>query len=104
MNKSATRAAIIDAFHKHLTTNTNIDEGDAILFFYAGHGTRVNAPEDWPATDGKIETLCPHDERMEDDKGDKICGIPDRTINAMLRELAAKKGDNIVRITTLLLF
>lgn len=99
-NKTATRSAVLNTFQKHFTNNTNIDEGDAIVFFYAGHGSRVMAPEGWPAMDGKIETICPYDERMKDKDGD-IYGIPDRTINIMFRDLAAKKGNNIVRSFTL---
>jgi hypothetical protein len=101
MNKGATRSAILDAFQKHFTTNTEVDEGDAIILFYAGHGSRVTVPDGWAATDGMIETLCPYDERTKDANGEEIYGIPDRTINVMLRDLAAKKGNNIVRIAAL---
>jgi hypothetical protein len=103
-NKDATRDAILTAFRQHLTTNDWIDEGDAIIFYYAGHGSRVKAPDGWPATDGMIETLCPYDNGMTDEKGEAIHGIPDRTINVMLRDLAAKKGDNIVRLTIFCLY
>lgn len=96
-NETATRSAILDTFQKHLTNNTEIDNGDAIIFFYAGHGSRVEAPEGWPAIDGKIETICPYDERTYDQNGEMIQGISDRTINALFRGLAAKKGNNIVR-------
>lgn len=95
-NEDATRDAILGAFSTHLIENTKIEQGDAIILFYAGHGSRVKAPVGWAATDGFIETLCPHDERMKDDEGEEIYGIPDRTINLILRDLAAKKGDNIV--------
>lgn len=102
MNESATRRNILDAFQNHLTDNAEIDEGDAIVFFYAGNGSRVRAPESWPSTDGMIETICPYDERMKDRDGKIIYGIPDRTINMMFRDLAAKKGNNIVRIRAFL--
>jgi hypothetical protein len=96
-NEHATRGAILDNFQKHFTTNPRIHKNDAIVLYYAGHGSRVPAPADWPATDGKIETLCPYDERITDENGEEIFGIPDRTINVLLRDLAAKKENNIVR-------
>ena len=40
MNKVATHN-ILDAFHKHLTTNTNINEGNAIISYYVGQGSCV---------------------------------------------------------------
>jgi hypothetical protein len=98
MDKNATRKAILAAFRKHLTTNDNIAEGDTIILYYAGHGSRVTAPNGWAATDGRIETLCPYDDGMIDENGEAIHGIPDRTINLLLRELAAIKGNNIVRL------
>lgn len=100
LNKDATRSAILTTFQKHLTENPEIDEGDALIFFYAGHGSHIPVPGDWSATDGMIETVCPYDERTKDEKGEDIHGIPDRSFNAMFRELAAKKGDNIVCTVT----
>ena len=79
-------------------TNDNIDEGDAIIIYFSGYGSRVTAPIGWAATDGRIETLCPYDDGMIDENGETIHGIPDRTINTLLRELAAIKGNNIVRL------
>ena len=95
-DESATRGNIISTFSKHLTQNEEILEGDAMIVYYAGHGSRVPAPEGWQASDGQIETICPHDEGMQTADGKVITGIPDRTVNTLLRELAAKKGNNIV--------
>jgi hypothetical protein len=102
-DKAATRIAILDTFRKHLTENNNVDAGDALIFFYAGHGSRVMTSDDWPATDGKIETICPYDER-KDENGQFIYGIPGRTMNGLFRRLAAIKGNNIVRVTALSTF
>jgi hypothetical protein len=95
-NASATRNAIISKFQDHLLYNEDILYGDTIIFFYAGHGSRVTAPADWISADNKVETLCPYDERLDSQDG-YIHGIPDYTINKLLRELADAKGDNIVR-------
>ena len=98
-NEAATRSAIITGFENHLIKNSNIERGDAIVLFYAGHGSRTVAPRGWVADDSKVETICPYDERTFDDNGGEIFGIPDRTIGGLLRRLASSKGDNIVRLT-----
>jgi len=97
-NEAATRDAILSQFRRHLIENPQIKQGDAIIIYYAGHGGRVDAPSGWTSSDGKIETICPHDEWMLDLEGNAIPGIPDRTINELLRRLASEKGNNIVRV------
>jgi hypothetical protein len=98
-NETATRSAIISSL-SYLAQNVDIRHGDAVVFFYAGHGSRIAAPKEW-MTSKQIETLCPHDERMTDAKGEFIHGIPDRTVNKLLFKLSFVKGNNIVRGTTL---
>jgi hypothetical protein len=78
--------------------DNGIEEGDAIVIFYAGHGSRVGAPTGWMSSDDIIETLCPHDERTIHKTGEAIHGIPDRTINAILYDLSSVKGNNIVSV------
>jgi hypothetical protein len=97
-DERATRSAIISGFQKHLIENSNIQRGDAIEIFYAGHGSQTDAPRGWIADNGRVETICPHDERSIGNDGKEIFGIPDRTIGGLLRNLATNKGDNIVRI------
>ncbi|KAJ7128007.1 caspase domain-containing protein [Mycena epipterygia] len=90
----ATRANILDKFQSFLIRNTLIREkGDAIIFFYAGHGG--DPPAETPK--GKAETICPHDERLEID-GEYIHGIPDFTFYHLFNELAAAKGNNVTAI------
>jgi Caspase domain len=97
-NEAATRQAIISNFENHLVQNSRIKKGDAIVFYYAGHGSRVQAPRGWLVGDNMIETICPCDEKMKDANNGVIHGIPDRTIDGLMRRLAFYKGDNIVRI------
>lgn len=97
-NGEATRASILETFRTHLLDNSSIEKDDAIIIYYAGHGSRAPAPNSWPSTDGKIETLVPHDERRTTPEGEVIHGIPDRTINQLLSALATAKGNNIVRL------
>ena len=96
-DESATREAILSSFHTQLIENTRIEKGDPIIFFFAGHGSRVDAPKEWRTSDGKIETICPYDEWTQDEDGEEIPGIPSMTINELFRTLAGKKGNNIVR-------
>ncbi|KAI0946425.1 hypothetical protein AcW1_009891 [Taiwanofungus camphoratus] len=96
-NEGATRAAILSAFKSHLIDNEKIQKGDAIVFFYAGHGSRVQAPPQWLAENNMVETICPHDDG-EDIEGDLTPGIPDRTFDGLMRHLAHNKGDNIIAI------
>jgi hypothetical protein len=93
-NDQATRANIIAKFKSFLIDNSRIrDKGDAIIFFYAGHGG--DPPAYTPK--GKVETICPYDERVEVN-GRYIHGIPDFTFYRLFNELAATKGNNIVRL------
>ncbi|KAF8815985.1 hypothetical protein BYT27DRAFT_7209205 [Phlegmacium glaucopus] len=96
-NKSATRSAIISNFKSHLINNPEIQKGDAIVIFYAGHGSRVAPPKEWMLDGAWVETICPHDERTNVD-GEFIHGIPDRTVNALLHELSSVKHNNITVI------
>ncbi|KAJ7143187.1 caspase domain-containing protein [Mycena crocata] len=107
VNKDATRLNIISKFRSHLIGNPDIRDvsensaartGDTIIFFYAGHGSRVPAPNNQYASDGLVETICPHDEGHKDSEGEHIHGIPDYTIHSLLQKLAAAKGNNVTAI------
>ncbi|KAF8187326.1 hypothetical protein K438DRAFT_1464260, partial [Mycena galopus ATCC 62051] len=97
-NADATRETIVQKFQKHLIYNPSVEKDDTIIVYYAGHGSRTVAPDSWPSTDGKIETMVPHDERAKNAQGEIIHGIPDRTINVLLSHLATTKGNNIIVI------
>jgi hypothetical protein len=98
-NSEATRAAIIDGI-KALSLNSEIKRGDPILIFYAGHGSSANTPKGWEGGGtGKIQLLIPYDHSFSLNDADPTHGIPDRTLGALLSQLANEKGDNIVRQT-----
>ncbi|KAJ7923554.1 caspase domain-containing protein [Mycena leptocephala] len=99
-NEKATRSAILSAFRTHLLENTNIpDHGEAtIIFFFAGHGSRFEAPSDLIAPDRKVEAICPVDERTVNNVGEYVHAIPDYVLVRLLSELADKKGNNITVI------
>lgn len=46
-NSDASRDAIIATFQSHLINNDDINRGDRIFFYYAGHGGRVPPPQGW---------------------------------------------------------
>ncbi|KAJ7123573.1 caspase domain-containing protein [Mycena epipterygia] len=96
-NAEATRDTIISSFYEHLIDNRDINKDDPIIIYYAGHGSRVPAPQGWGSPACHVETICPSDESMGPDD-DLVPGIPDFTINALLRILAREKGNNITFI------
>ncbi|KAJ7509677.1 caspase domain-containing protein [Mycena galericulata] len=99
-NEQATRANIIATFRSHFLDNPHIsDNGNTtMIFYYAGHGTRIEAPENLIAFDGKVEAISPVDERTQDADGKYVYAIPDYVLGWLLWELAAKKGRNITVI------
>jgi hypothetical protein len=94
----ATRAAIISELCA-LAVNSNINPGDPILIYYAGHGAEVTPPVGWEAggPGSKMQMLIPHDYHTMVDNCE-VCGIPDRSIAMLLDRIAKQKGDNIVRL------
>ena len=96
-NQEATREKIIQSFKTHLILYENIRKGDAMVFFYAGHGSSVKAPQNWQVKGDYVETIVPYDEGAIIDN-EHIYGIPDRTFDGLMRQLAFVKGDNIVSI------
>ena len=97
-NSEATRDAIIDGI-KAFSLDDRIKEGDLIWIFFAGHGSSAKTPKGWQVgSTRKIELLVPYDYSSLKN-GNPKHGIPDRTIGALLSQLAMKKGNNIVRLT-----
>ncbi|KAJ6595372.1 caspase domain-containing protein [Mycena sp. CBHHK59/15] len=96
-NTDATRAAILSAFYTHLIDNPEIERGEPIVIYFAGHGSRVLAPTGWDTPSGQVETICPSNESTQAE-GELIHGIPDFTINALLRILAREKGNNVTLV------
>jgi hypothetical protein len=95
-NLEATREAIVLAFRDHFITNNRIGSSDAIIFYFAGHGSRVTAPAEWMTDDDNLETICPHDETASVEELSPVCGISTRTIGALFHELVSVKcPDNI---------
>ncbi|KAJ1301201.1 hypothetical protein OPQ81_003611 [Rhizoctonia solani] len=99
-NEEATRKRIIQEIQA-LSNNPNIEHGDPIMIYYAGHGGLAKANKEWKDKHGseKIQVIFPFDYLLEDlDSAKPVNCIPDKTIAVLLNELAAKKGDNITVI------
>lgn len=92
VNSQAKRATIVSTIQQYLLENPGIRYNDHILIYYSGHGSRMLDPMQ-PTAGVYRESLAPYDARTQD-----ICDIPDRTIAALLDQLAAAKGDNITLI------
>ena len=96
-DREATRAAII-AEIEAFSLNHEIKEGNPILIYYAGHGGSADTPKGWEVgSTGKIELLVPYDHSSLLEDANPKHGIPDRTLKALLSQLAMEKGNNIVR-------
>ncbi|EIM81278.1 uncharacterized protein STEHIDRAFT_162258 [Stereum hirsutum FP-91666 SS1] len=102
LNDKATKQHIENAFMTHLVSNPQIERGDAILVYFAGHGSSVPAPDGWCSGDAeRVEVLCTHDHDTipagaSSVEGARISGLTDWSLHAMLRDLCSSKGDNVV--------
>ncbi|KZT66384.1 hypothetical protein DAEQUDRAFT_457739 [Daedalea quercina L-15889] len=95
LDSDATKRKIEDKFMNHLINNPAIESGDAILIYFAGHGSRVHSPAGWYQHGlGEVEVLCPYDHDTRAAEG-RVAGISDRSLLAMIDDLCRVKGDNI---------
>lgn len=92
VNAEATRSAIVASFRR-LIEDERITRDDAILIYYAGHGTSLN----WrPFESTKVRAILPHDYGIYGDHRRKESPIRALNIDSLLRELAERKGNNVV--------
>ncbi|KAH9485564.1 Metacaspase-3 [Psilocybe cubensis] len=99
LDHHATKNKIEDSFMAHLVNNPSIEPGDSIFLYFAGHGSCMPAPVGWflgqeEKKKGTVEVLCPYDHDTKSHHG-RVSGISDRSLYAMLDDLASVKGDNI---------
>ncbi|KAI8993906.1 caspase domain-containing protein [Trametes punicea] len=99
LDSQATKRNIEDTFMSHLVNNAAIEPGDALVVFFAGHGSSIRAPSGWfDQGRGDVPVLCPYDYDTKVSAGCVNAGISDRSLHAMLQDLAQVKGDNITLI------
>ncbi|KAF5321415.1 hypothetical protein D9619_001442 [Psilocybe cf. subviscida] len=97
LDRQATKQNIEDHFSQHLLNNRCIERGDAILIYFAGHGSRLSAPDPWYPSDSDCQTvdvLCSYDHDTNTEQG-RMLGISDRSFHAMMNDLCSSKGNNI---------
>jgi uncharacterized caspase-like protein len=97
LNEQATRRNIIKAI-QNLGENNEIARDDAILIYFAGHGSQAEAPVGWPAGTTRIQMLLPYNFCPRNTANEEQQGLLDATINELLRGVAESKGNNIVRL------
>lgn len=100
LNQEATRIGILNAFEE-LARNEHIRWNEAIVFYFAGHGTSLPRPKGWESEgwDDNIQAIVPYDCGPKS----KVQPIPDRTIGAYLWKIACAKGNNIVYLAPCLI-
>ncbi|KAG8795632.1 hypothetical protein FRC12_011978 [Ceratobasidium sp. 428] len=99
-NGHASRVAIIQALEE-LRKNPEIQGGDPMLIFYAGHGGLGQAEQQWKTAYGydEIQVIFPCDYGTKPPGlKETVNCIPDRTIRILLNRLAEAKGNNITVI------
>ncbi|KAK0207720.1 caspase domain-containing protein [Armillaria fumosa] len=99
---SATRANIVDTLLR-LSTNSQIQYGDNILIYFAGHGAvyycRNHGAYPFPANQGTIEAICPMDRNpTASDRDKRIPDICDRELSTILSEICRTRGHHITVI------
>jgi len=90
-NEEATHDAMLSLFTE-ASADPSIQKGDLVIFFYAGHGSRMPGPEGWEA---RIETICPCDVDTTKD-GTAIYGIPGFVVGTVMTNLANTHEANVV--------
>lgn len=90
LNEQATRQAIIDGFRDHLC---QADPDDVAFFYYAGHGSQENAPEEfWQIEPDHLdETLVCYDSRTDDS-----WDLADKELAKLIAEVAANNPHIVV--------
>ena len=99
-DNNATRDGILREL-RALSEHADIRKGCHVLVFYAGYGAAADAPEGWDAEGKKISTIMPHDGLVNPNNGGRVHPIPDRTMNALLRNLSERVGEDGNVVSTL---
>ena len=91
-NECATRDAIMATLAKRIGQSA---KGDTLIFYYAGHGSKISDTKDYDQPSGNSATTLPYDARGPND--DHIVEILDREFKRV-RNSATAKGVNFVTI------
>ncbi|KAK0441738.1 peptidase C14, caspase domain-containing protein, partial [Desarmillaria tabescens] len=98
------RMNIINMLHS-LISNEEIQRGDNIIIYYAGHGSCYNCSDHFSTAESRhgkdlcsIEALCPIDRDSIDANGLPIPDISDRELNVLFSQISHVKGHKITFI------
>ncbi|KAJ3984745.1 hypothetical protein F5890DRAFT_1460664 [Lentinula detonsa] len=97
LNERATKQNIEVTLNTHLLNNSRIQKDDAVLIYFAGHGSTLKAPHDWLLEKNShcnVEVLCTYDHDTRGPEG-RIAGISARAMHTFIHDLAKLKGNNI---------
>ncbi|KAK0227178.1 caspase domain-containing protein [Armillaria nabsnona] len=90
----------------NLIGNVEIQRGDNIIIYYAGHGASYNCSEHFPTAESgcqtgacPIQALCPIDRDTMHSDEHWITDISDRELNVLLTQISLAKGHHITFIT-----
>ena len=100
LDSQATKQRIEDSFMEHLVNNAMIEKNDAIIIYFAGHGSSIAAPRDWfqeADNTAKVQVICSYDHDTNTTQG-RIAGISERSLHALIDDLSLTKGNNITLI------
>lgn len=100
LDSQATKKMIEDSFMEHLVNNAAIEKNDAIIIYFAGHGSSLVAPPDWfqeADNMAEVQVICPYDHDTNTTQG-RIAGISERSFHALIDDLSSTKGNNITLI------
>ncbi|KAK0435907.1 hypothetical protein EV421DRAFT_1834180 [Armillaria borealis] len=97
------RTNIVHILHS-LIDNPDIERGDNIIIYYAGHGSSYHCSDHFSTALGfkcrnsdvcPIEALCPIDRDTIDVEGRPVPDISDRELNTFFTEISRTKGHKI---------
>jgi Caspase domain len=94
VDEQATREGIWDVLNSHLLENTKIKPGDAVVIYYAGHGTVYPANRFRPRVRDHVEAILPID-RGEKKDGKMVPDIFDFELKGFLKRLNKSRTRNI---------
>lgn len=97
-NTKATRGAIIKSLHA-IIRDRQIERGDPIVIFYAGHGGQGKPPPGWPAGNKRIQYILSYNFTYDHVSNTCANEVKDFEIGEILEGIAKEKGDNIVSPT-----
>ncbi|KAK0216215.1 hypothetical protein IW262DRAFT_1249986, partial [Armillaria fumosa] len=103
LESTPSRANIVDMLYS-LVDNRNIEQGDSIFIYYAGHGSSYYCAGYFDKslcdnTSCPTEALCPIDCDTQDSGGKWIPDISDRELNTLFTLICRAKGHNITFMT-----